>query len=46
MIIKLRKKYKILNLVVKRKQNIKLSVIFNSEKVTTMGKKSPKNIIF
>ena len=42
MIIKIRKKYKRLNLVVKRKQNIKLSVIFNSEKVTTMGNNGKK----
>ena len=46
--IKLRKKYKELNLLVKRKQSIKLSNtiyahLYNSKKVTTIGQKTPKN---
>ena len=47
--IKFRKKYKELNLLVKKKQSIKPWQnihIFNSEQVTTVGKKIPKNIIF
>ena len=47
--IKLRKKYKELNLLVKKKQSIKPwqnMHMFNSKKVTTVGKKTPKNIIF
>ena len=47
--IKLRKKYKELNLLVKKKQSIKPRQnmpIFNSKKVITMDKKTPKNIIF
>ena len=47
--IKLRKKYKELNLLLKKKQSIKprqYMHIFNSKKVITVGKKAPKNIIF
>ena len=47
--IKLRKKYKELNLLVKKKQSIKpwqYMHIFNSKEVTTVAKKTPKNIIF
>ena len=47
--IKLRKKYKELNLLVKTKQSIKPRQnmpIFNSKKVITVDKKTPKNIIF
>ena len=47
--IKLRKKYKELNLLVKKKQSIKPRQnmpIFNSKKVITVDKKTPKNIIF
>ena len=47
--IKLRKKYKELNLLVKKKQSIKPRQnmpIFNSKKVVTVDKKTPKNIIF
>ena len=47
--IKLRKKYKELNLLVKKKQSIKpwqYMHIFNSKKVKTVGKKTRKNIIF
>ena len=47
--IKLRKKYKELNLLVKKKQSIKPRQnmpIFHSKKVITVDKKTPKNIIF
>ena len=47
--IKLRKKYKELNLLVKKKQSIKLwqyMPIFSSKKGTTVGKETTKNIIF
>ena len=47
--IKLRKKYKELNLLLKKKQSIKprqYMHIFNSKKVITVGKKAPKNIIY
>ena len=47
--IKLRKKYKELNLLVKKKQSIKPRQnmpIFNLKKVITVDKKTPKNIIF
>ena len=47
--IKLRKKYKELNLLVKKKESIKPRQnmpIFNSKKVITVDKKTPKNIIF
>ena len=47
--IKLRKKCKELDLLVKKKQSIKprqYMPIFNSKKVITVGKKTPKNIIF
>ena len=47
--IKLGRKYKEMNLLVKKKHSIKpwqYMHIFNSKKVTTVGKKTPKNIIF
>ena len=47
--IKLRKKYKELNLLVKKKQSItpwQYMHIFNSKEVTTVAKKTPENIIF
>ena len=48
--IKLRKKYKELNLLVKKKQSVKkprqYMSIFNSKKVITVGKKTAKNIIY
>ena len=47
--IKLRKKYTELNLLVKKKESIKPRQnmpIFNSKKVITVDKKTPKNIIF
>ena len=46
---KLRKKYKEMNLLVKKKQSIKpwqYMHIFNSKKVTRVGKITPTNIIF
>ena len=46
--IRLRKKYKELNFLVKRKQSIKLSFTIHAQfkRATIMGKRTPKNIIF
>ena len=46
--IKLRKKHKELDLLVKKKQHKPWEYmhIFNSKKVTTVGKNTPKNITY
>ena len=46
--IKLRKKHKELDLLVKKKQHKTMTIQahFNSKKVTTVGKNTPKNITY